>query len=513
MQTVPSGFTAEAKATSRQVAQSVQVAWKKDFRAGITFFTIGVSTIGGNDIIPGPAGIQSAWNRYLYENETDKVIAISVERSLREPVGGVSKALADVTLDNTSGRYLPDHLGGTSSIFTAILPRRPIIINAGFELNGVDQTVPQFVGVLRRSPKIDIRGRKADLAAVDFIDFLANKRMQQTAIYTDTDSDVLMQTFLTDLGFATAQYELDAGRQNIRFLLVEKDDVYLDVMNKLVEAELGYFWQNEEGKLIFANSIHWDSAPHNVPVTTIYTADVIEAVAPDEDHIINTAEIKAKPRAKQPNQLVFTLGASIEIGAGLSHELFVDFDDPMLEIDNPEYLANTAQNGSGTDVTSSVTLQINGEFAQSAKYTLTNTTAATAYITELTINGRPAKVTEEIYEQAKISSSVTAFEERRYTLDNDLVQSESQAETLAANLLLDYATPEKLQEITIKARPEIELGDMISWQGRHYRVWGYETGISASAGFVQRLKLLQKNVLTYFTIGTSTIGGPDVIAP
>src|SRR5688572_8260801 len=99
MQSVPSGFTAEARASSRQVAQSVQVAWKKDFRVGITFFTIGVSTIGGNDIIPGPAGIQSAWNKYLYEDETDQVIDISVERSLREPVGGVSKALADVTLD------------------------------------------------------------------------------------------------------------------------------------------------------------------------------------------------------------------------------------------------------------------------------------------------------------------------------------------------------------------------------------------------------------------------------
>lgn len=513
MQSVSDAFTAEATAKSRQVVQNTQVAWKKDFRSGITLFTIGVSTIGGSDIIAGPAGIQSAWNRYLYDNESDKVLSLSYERSLREPVGGVSKALADVELDNTSGRYLPDYMGGTSAIFTAILPRRPIIINAGFHYDGVDQTIPQFVGVLRQSPKIDIRHRTADLAAIDFIDFLANKRITQTAMFTATRSDVLMEMFLNDLGFSTAQYELDEGRQTIGFLLAEKNEVYLDIMNKLVEAELGYFWQNEEGKLIFANALHWDNAPHNEVATTIFTSEVIDAIAPDEDHIINVAEITANPRARQSNQLVWKLGGAIEIGAGLSHELFVDFDDPMLEIDTPLYLANSEIDGSGSDVTSSVSIITNGEFAKSAKYTFTNNTAASAYITEMTINGRPAKVTEEVYQRQQISASVTAYEERRYPIENDLIQSQAQAETLAASILLDYAFPEKLQEIVIKARPELQLGDLVSWQGRHHRVWSIQAELSPSAGFTQRLKLLQRNVLSYFTIGVSTIGGPSVIAP
>lgn len=513
MQSVSDAFTAEAKAPSRQIAQSVQVAWKKDFRAGITFFTIGVSTIGGSDIIPGPAGVQSAWNKYLYEDETDRVMSLGYERSLREPVGGVSKALADVELDNTSGRYLPEYMGGDSAISTAILPRRPIIINTGFHFDGVDQSIPQFVGVLNKAPRIDIRGRKVELSAVDFMDYLANKRVSETAMFTNTRSDVLMEQFLTDLGFGTSQYELDQGRQTIAFLLLEKDEVYLDVMNKLTEAELGYFWQNEEGKLIFANSVHWDNAPHNEPVTTIFTPEVIEAQAPNEDHIINVAEVKANPRAKQPNQLVFKLGSSIEIGPGLSHELFVDFDDPMLSIDVPAYIANTESDGSGSDVTSSVALVTNGEFARAAKYTFTNNTAADAFITDMTIYGRPAKITEEIYERQNIDSSVTAFEERRYLIENDLIQSQSQATTLAASLLIDYSVPEKLQEITIKARPDLELGDLISWQGRQYTVWGISVGMSPSSGFTQTLKLLRRNTLSYFTIGVSTIGGGDIIAP
>lgn len=513
MQTAPSAFTAEAKDSVRKPAHSVQVAWKKDYRAGISFFTIGVSTIGGADIIPGPAGVQSAWNRYLYDDESAYAKSVSFERTLKLPVGGVGKALADVELENTTGRYLPDYMGGTSSIYTAILPRRPIILNTGFNISGVDQTLPGFVGVLRRQPKVDVGARKAELAAEDFMGFLENKRVDQTSMYTDTRSDVLMETFLQAQGFGTAQYELDEGRQTIKFLLLESGMTYSDIMSKLIEAEGGQFYQDEEGKLIFENRIHWDTSPHNQIVQTIYTSDVLEAINPNEDHIINTVQVKAKPRAKQPNQLVFKLGASIEIGAGLTHEMFVDFDDPMLSIDTPIFLANTESDGSGSDVTASVTLSIGGEFAKSAKYRFGNGTAATAYITEMTIYGRPAKVTEEIDTTRDIDSSVTAFEERRYVLENDLVQSQSQAETLADTILLDHAAPNKLQEIVIRARPHLQLSDLISWQGKEWRIWGIATQLDPSNGFIQRLKLLQRQTLEYFTIGVSTIGGGDVIAP
>lgn len=513
MQTVSSAFTAEARDKVRTPAQSVQVAWKKDFRSSITFFTIGVSTIGGPDIIPGPQGINSAWNKYLYEDESSNVMGLSYERSYNLPVGGVSKALADVDLDNTTGRYLPDYMGGTSAIFTAILPRRPMIINTGFKVDGVDQTLPQFVGLLRRQPEVSVRDRQARLAGVDFIDYVSNKRADRTTMYTGQRSDVLMETFLSQLGFSTAQYDLDEGRQTINFLLLETDDKYIDVLDKLAKAEGGQIYQDEEGRIIFENRVHWDSSPHNSVVATIYTADVIQSKVPGEDQIINVVEIKGKPLAKQINQLVFSLGASIEIGAGLDKELFVNFDDPMLQVNTPFYTANTVSDGSGSDVTSSVTIKSSDVFARSAKYTFTNATAATAYITDLTIYGRPAKLQEDINQRSEIDSSVTAFEERIYTMENDFIQSRSQAESLASTILLDYATPNKLQEITILAKPYLQMGDLIAWQGKDWRIWGISSRLDPSYGFVQELKLLQREALSYFTIGVSTIGGGDVIAP
>lgn len=513
MQSVSGAFTAETKDKTRKIAASLQISWKKDFRSSITFFTIGVSTIGGNDIIAGSAGIQSAWNRYLYEDESERLLNLAYERELNMPLGGIAKSLADVRLDNTSGRYLPDYMGGTSSIFTAIGPMKPAIINTGFEIAGIDQLIPQFVGVLDRQPRTDIRSKTTELQMTDFLEFLTNRYIDHTTMYTGQRSDQLIETLLSGLGYATAQYELDTGIDIIPFAIFESGAKLIDVINQITQAEMGHFYQDEEGRLRFENRQHWDSSPHNTVQQIIYTADVIDAEMPDDDHIINTVEIVSQPRLKQPNQLVFTLSSSIEIASGAEYELFVNFDDPMLSIDTPVYRANTLEDGTGTDVGSSVLLRASDEFAQAAKYIYHNYHTGTAYITDLTIYGRPAKVATDIFYKAQDDSSVTAYEERLVRIENNYIHSQDWAQSMAQMILSQFSNPESLQEITIKAMPHLQLGDLISWQGRYWTIYGIQTGVDPNSGFVQRLRLLQRTIETYFRIGISTIGGDDKIAP
>lgn len=56
--------------------------------------------------------MQSAWNKYRYFDESDYVLDIDYEREFNTPLAGVSKSLADVRLDNTSGRFSPHYIGG-----------------------------------------------------------------------------------------------------------------------------------------------------------------------------------------------------------------------------------------------------------------------------------------------------------------------------------------------------------------------------------------------------------------
>lgn len=528
MQSVSDAFSVEEVDATRRIAHSVQVAWKKDYRAGITFFTIGVSAIGGNDIIAGPAGGHSAWNRYLYEDESARAMSYAYERELSMPLGGMTKALAEVDLDNTSGRYTPRHMGGSSALYTAVAsPRRPIIINAGFEVGGVPQALPQFVGLTTRPPALDMRRRDVRLVGEDFIGFIQNSYVDKSAMFTSQRSDQVIESALSQLGFSTAQYSLDTGINRIGFGLFDTGTRFGDMIGKIVEAENGHFYQDEEGILRFENRQHWTEFPWYNVQRVITTNMVLNAKGPDYDHIINVVEVTAHPRDVLSTQLIWQTNAYagagvIQVDGNSTVEVWANYNDPIFQVVTPVrgltaetsfYMANTLSDGTGSDASSSVTLNSITNFAQASKMVFANTSSSTVFITNIDLWGKPARKTGDIYYKGKVGASITAFEEHILKIDNDYIQDASWARSYAEMILNDFAYPENLQEVTIRATPELQLGDLISWQGRYWRIFGLRTMINPSVGFVQELKLLQRTITSYFRIGVSMIGGTDVIAP
>lgn len=765
MQSVLDAFSVEEVDSVRRIAQGVRVAWKKDYRSNIRFFTIGVSTIGGSDTIPGPTGVQSRWNQYVYSDESSYVLQMNYERGLNMPMGGLVKALADVRLDNTgeadygysllfadastnkvsspytfptdaftvsfwlkptatfaadrqlmfqagsmevfrqgtndlqvyaylnasadfaglrrlrigrnmpfpgtggsttpvapdglwhhccyvvyvsstshatieyyedgvllktsvtdytgdattpsgnfiigndggsdaygasydhfriyerrftstevaglyttgaagvlpganwgfdegsgttindtsgnghngtrtgatyslstnslqvghrSGRYTPYYAGGDSELFTAVgLPRRPLIINAGFNVGGADSTIPQFVGVTDKPPKLDTRSRTIDLSAVDFLGFLQNQYVDKNIMFTSERSDTVIASLLSQAGLATSQYELDTGINILKFGLFETGTKMADIIDMIVKAEYGHFYQDEEGVLRFENRQHWSNYPHYNVQRIITTAQVINQVLPAADHIINVVEVKGSPREVLDTQLIWQAGGYA--GAGVvvlppgNTEVWASYNDPIFEVDRPVpngsvnqtsfFVANTITDGTGTDVTSSVTLKSIDNFAQNSKLVFTNNSATQIYLIVLDIWGRPARKTGDIYYKGTVGASITAYEEQPLLVQNDYIQDPDWARSYAELILQDFAQPENLMELTILAMPELQLGDLISWQGRQWRIYDIATQISPSVGFTQTLKLLKRTILTYFRIGVSTIGSSDRIAP
>lgn len=509
----------------RKPTASMLVSWKRDFDPAIVFFTIGVSSIGGTDIIPGEAGIAAAWTKYLYYDESDYLLDLDWERQLKMPQGGLSVALADGTLDNTSGRFTPRYLGGSSELFTAILPRRPFILNAGFNYQGVDENEAEFVGVFTRQPEVDLRSKTLRWQGADFNEFLSSKFVDNTVMFTSQRTDQLLETIIqSTLGYSTAEYDLDTGINVIPFAIFERGQKYSNIVDELVQSEYGHFYQDEEGKLRFENRQHWDNPPHNSISLVLHTAQVIEARSPDEDHIINVVEVKSQSRSKQPEQVIFQLNTfdSIEIPASSTgNEIFVDFEDPVLSVTTPSGSGTTSyfkafsnSDGTGTNLTSSISITRIDRFANAAKLIISNSSSQTVFLTELVITGRPAKVERDIYYRDQDDSSVTAYDERVYTIENKYIQNTDWAQSLSRLILNDFAEIENLQTVVIKAIPSMKLGDLISWQGRYWRVFGIKTALSASEGFVQELTLLQRQITSYFRIGISTIGSTtDSIAP
>lgn len=514
MISVSDAWSVEAYDSYRNVSSSVQVSWKKAYNSTYRAFTIGVSLIGGSDSIASTGVVTSDWLNYDYLDETDYLISVEYERLLNMPLGGLTTAVANVTLDNTTGRYTPRAAGGSGELFTAQLPRRPIIINSGFDFDGINNQIPQFVGITTKAPKYSRRSGVVELEASDFINYLQNKYLDQTNMYTSQRSDQIIETLLTDLGFATAQFDLDTGINIIPFAMFEKGAKFSDIINNIAQAENAHVWQDEAGVIRFENRQHWDSWPYNEVQRVLPTSMVIESEVLGEDHIINVVEIESEVREKQPAQAIWQLSGNVEIAGNSSQEIFINFEDPVLEAYSPSgFLANSAEDGSGTDLSSSIEVQVFDVFAQAAKIRFYNTSGTTAYLTNLVIYGRPAKVTSELYYREQNDSSVTAYEERPIKISNPYIQNASWAQSYAGIILNDFASGENLQRIKIRALPELQLGDLVSWQGRYWRIFGIKTVVSSSEGFTQELDLLQRNITTYFRIGISTIAGSDSIAP
>lgn len=508
MQSVSDAFTAETRSKVRSPKHSLLMSWNKYNLFGNVTFTIGVSTIGGNDVIganPGGVGSPGQWR---YTDDSDYVVGMDWEHQLNIPLGGLAKSYSEVILDNTSGRYLPYYMGGESELFTSILPKRPQLINAGFWVNGAEDLIPKFSGLLNRQPIIDARGKTVRLEADDYIGYFENKFVDDTAMYTGVTTDVIIEDIFQSSGMTTSQYELDQGLNTIPFSIIEAGTQFSSVLNELAASEAGHIFQDEEGVFRFWNRQKFQSAPYNESQRTIFTSQVINAESPNEDHIINVVNVEASVWEKRATQQIYDLSGTIEIIANQQTEVFIDLEDPVLEVTSQNITANTSQDGSGSSI--SVTIKSRSVFTKAIKYVLEAT--STGYITAFTINGRSAVVGETLNLRTQDDSSVTAFQEKTLTINNTYVQNRSWANSLSALLLNKYSEPDNVQKLTIRAIPELQRGDMVSWQGSYWRLYATKTAYSPSEGFIQEILLVKADTSTYFTIGISNIGGTDGIA-
>lgn len=523
MQTTSAAFTAEEKDTVRRIVQNLQVSWKNESTIGNRTFTIGVSLIGGNDVIGINPGAVGSPSNYKYFDESQYVMSLAWERGLNMPTGGLSKAMAEAQLDNTSGRFLPRHMGGNSELFTAIELGKPAIINAGFNYNGIDNSIPQFAGIVTEQPQVGLRNKTMQLKMEDYVHYFQGKKLDTAVIFTGERTDQVMTTLATQLGMSTAQYDFDTGINIIPYGKFDVGIHFSQAFHELAEAENGHIFQDEEGKFRFWNRQHWTESPYTDVQKVISTSMVIDAEMTDASHVINAVEIDSEQYQKQPEQIIYRQDPFdfVEVPANDSISIFVNFDDPVLSLTTPTsssptsfFVVTTTSDGSGTDISSDVTVTKVARFAKSAKLTFTNSSSTSGFMVSLVISGRVARSVADIYTYERVGSSITAYQgERLLRINNRFIQSQDWANSYAQMILNDYATTENLQKLTVRGMPDLQFGDLISWQGRYWTIYDIKSMMSADVGSIQELFLVQRDTTTYFRIGISTIGGGDVIAP
>jgi hypothetical protein len=352
MQVVSTEFENRAKGFVRPLSWALLMSFPRNFDDSIDFFTIGVSSIGGTDIIKGEGDVLQEWDKYDYSDYSGRIISMEWTRQ-EDHLSSMAMSTADITLDNTDGYFTPN---GGSVIEDFILPYRPIKLFAGFG----GENVPVFVGLTEKMPEVDERNKTVKFHCIDFIYSLYNRPLTETVMLENVRTDEVLDELLQLAGLTTNQYDLDIGFNIIEFAYFPKDTKLGDAITELMEAEMGRFYLDELGIIRFNNRQNFS----NDPVWAFSPNNLLDVQTSKQDDIINVVEITAKVREVQANQKFWELQAPVYIPAGELVDIWADFEDPVTEVDEPEYIAtattssyttNEVQDGSGLPRSADIT--------------------------------------------------------------------------------------------------------------------------------------------------------------
>lgn len=518
MQIVSPTFNSLASADIRPLSWGADISFEKETNPDLTWFTLDQSTLNGGDIL-GISGDEPflPWNYYSYTNFTERVNYISVERSLDFPYSVVS-ALADFQLNNYDKYFTPN---SSSPISSYILPKRPVRLFQGF----ANTSLPQFVGLTEGMPEIDRINGTATFTAMDFLTWIYDMPIRNTIAMQNVRTDEVLANIFEQFGLTPAQYDLAKARNVIPFLFFEKEQQTAgDIIRPLMQAEMGMLWLDEQGIIRFRPRLEQPDEP-----VYIFDEDnIVSLETSGDDEIINHVIINADVREVQEWQTVYSKTDSDTtlhvVPAGSTYTLPAQLSDPCLTIEDPEFGENadvswfTAAIPDGTNVSTGVSVTSTELKTNTFDITFTNSNGFDVNINQLSLWGQPARqisLEPTVYD-AYDDESVAKYEEKVLTIDNNFIQSVSQAESLALTILDEYSEHNDIITAEVKGNPALQLSDIVevSYEefSGEYRIIGI-TNKTQDAKFSQVLRCKKYNPRHWFTLDQSILDGTDVLAP
>ena len=516
MQDITDRFLAKSRQDMRPLAWGCWMSFEKQFDDDITFFTIESSLIAGTDFIKASSSeVVQEWDKYAYSDFSDRVIDISITRQV-ETLESITTAMADIVLNNYDDYFTP---GKGSEIDEYILPSRPIRLYMGFG----DERIPMFIGITDGMPVIDEKEKTATFHCIDYMSTLMARPLSESVLFTSDRTSEILETLFDLAGISSSQLDLDEGFNIVPYAYFKKDSKLGSAVEKLMQVERGRIFMNEKGVIMFKNRQNYES-------DSVYNFDaynnINDIVDQTLDDLINVVEIKGKIREEQAKQKYWELNYPVLVPAGESINLWADFEDPVTSVDDPVYITNattslftvnTMIDSGGDNNSTDVTLTSGSMFAESFKMVFANSGNTDLYITTLELFATPAKVTAEIYIREQDDSSVTAYDEQIYSIENDFFQGEDDARSVALAILRDYANYGGIRKLDVKGCFAIQLDDPIQVDIfdniENYKVIKIIDRISQPARYTQILTLKKYTPTDYFIIEESLIGGDHLIHP
>ena len=360
-------------------------------------------------------------------------ITCSFGRDRASQLTGRSKAgKLTATLDNRSGDYNP--FNSDSPIYGNILPGRPVRL-LGTSTTQSDQAIWQ--GFLTRiTPRVFLGGDAT--AVLEATGPLGQVNLDQIEVpmVTSQRTDQVIDDILDAAGWgAGSGYRtLDTGKTTITRYW--KSATYtVQALQEVESTEGGFIREGKDGKIIFDNRHHRLSGDALTSQATYSDASgaarVYSRLTQDDPlpHIFNIFETEVQTYTTASVAVLWTLSesgaSSPSISPGVARTWTARYPTSAsannargvnawtTTASTTDMLANTAADGSGTNVTSDIGISVS-KSSETMAITLTNNGSVPAYVTKLQARGTGITADDPATINQEDATSKTAFGKRTW---------------------------------------------------------------------------------------------------
>lgn len=513
MQTTGLAFRQRAAGHLRPLAWQLRASFDKQIDDSIDFFELDTSLLDGDDLLaPTDSNIIAEWDKYSYADYSDRVIDMEVTREVTEPYS-IVQSYADVTLNNYDNYFTPN---SGSPIEDFILPKRPFRILMGFGA----ETVPVFVGLSEKMPRLDKQSRTVTFHLIDFLTLIFDKEVGETTMLLNSSTSEILSELFQGVGLLPSQFDLDDSFNRVPYFFVKKGVKLGSVVQDLMKAEQGRLYLDELGVIRFKNR-------QNYSTTSVYSfdkANTIDYHVSDEDDIINYVKLKANILELQSEQSVWEQALPIYVPVGATVEVWGTLNHPTTAITTPVYSEvqvesshfRATQDSTGNTPYADIDLVSDDLFGDTAKLVFENTGSLNGYVFAIDLWGTPIVQADTILVEEKDQTSIDNFEERLYELETPYIQTRNDAISKAAIMVDDFKDYGSLVDWDAKGNPALQIDDVVDldldgYQGDHV-ITKIVQGMSLGK-YWQRLRGKSKAPRMYFILDSSVLDGTDVLAP
>ena len=521
MQIVPQSFHDKSQAGIRKHRWSFLMSFDKEFDDLRTFFTLDSSLLDGTDVL-APVGDNPIqfWDFYSYLPYTNRVISLEWSRQIDFPFS-VQSSMATSILNNFDN-YFSSRTN--SPIAQYLVPGRPTKLFAGYENEPLLQ---QFVGLTQDKPELDQQARTAKFEALDYLSEIFKLQLSESLAMSNVRTDEALAALFQQFGIEAYQYELSRGRNTIPFLFLQEGLSAADAFRKIMQAEGGQLWIDEQGMIRFDQRL----VSVEGPVFTFNESNISAISTTEDTEIINRVNITSNIRAVQDAQPIHagsgelsspTLSEPVVIPASSSGEYNIKIADPLAGYSEPTngFITGdswfTVQTKGGSSVASNVTVTGSLLTVNTLTLTFTNTNSFDVYINAIEVYGEPARIVDTLNYEAYDQDSIDEYGEHLLAIENDLFGSESNCESFAYTVIDAYSQFDSIIEMSVKGDPALQLGDIIWVDTRRisgqFQIIKISNSISPS-GVRQVIKAKRYNPRHWFILDVSMLNDGDVLAP